>query len=87
MVSGRYNYSYWGLHWFINQLITGEPHPVGQMMITCGFGVYTIASHGNPGLLMTISVDLYRGIFWSFPGGNNAQNLKQTCVVVDLGIV
>ena len=57
MVYGRYNYSYWGLHWFINQLITGEPHPVGQMMITRGFGVY-IASHGNPGLLMTISVDL-----------------------------
>ena len=28
MVYGRYSYSYWGLSWCINQLISGGPHPV-----------------------------------------------------------
>ena len=27
---GRYNYSYWGLSWFINQLLSGGAHPVGN---------------------------------------------------------
>ena len=27
LVYGRYNYSSWGLEWFINQLITRGPHP------------------------------------------------------------